>query len=84
MKRGKHSIESAFVANIAQAFHYSGAQSAVVSFQNGVVATDLIAQAFGKDRTLGGVANIAAVIESPGVIRHTGTMAVLVVGELDG
>jgi len=61
-----------------------GAQTAVVSFQNGVVATDLIAQAYGGQRTLGGVANIAAVIERPGVIRHTGTMAVLSIGELDG
>src|SRR3954447_2760096 len=31
-----------------------GAQSAVISLQNGVVATDLISQAFGKERTLGG------------------------------
>jgi 2-dehydropantoate 2-reductase len=61
-----------------------GADSAVVSFQNGVVATELIATAYGKERTLGGVANIAAVIESPGVIRHTGNMAVLSIGELDG
>jgi 2-dehydropantoate 2-reductase len=61
-----------------------GPNSAAVSLQNGVVATDLIAKAFGKERTLGGVANIAAVIENPGVIRHTGTMAVLSVGELDG
>lgn len=61
-----------------------GPNSAVVSFQNGVVATDLIAKAYGKARTLGGVASIAAVIESPGVIRHTGTMAILSVGELDG
>jgi 2-dehydropantoate 2-reductase len=61
-----------------------GSGSAVVSFQNGVVATDLIAKAYGKERTLGGVSNIAAVIESPGVIRHTGSMAVLSVGELDG
>ena len=61
-----------------------GPNSAVVSFQNGVVATDLIAQAFGKERTLGGVANIAAVIESPGVDpphRHHGGA---LVGELDG
>jgi 2-dehydropantoate 2-reductase len=61
-----------------------GTQTAVVSFQNGVVATDLIAQAYGRQHTLGGVANIAAVIERPGVIRHTGTMAVLSIGELDG
>jgi 2-dehydropantoate 2-reductase len=60
-----------------------GPDSAVVSFQNGVVATDLIARAYGKERTLGGVANIAAVIESPGAVRHTGTMAALAVGELD-
>jgi 2-dehydropantoate 2-reductase len=60
-----------------------GPQTAVVSFQNGVIATELIAHAFGKERTLGGVANIAAVIEKPGVIRHTGTMALLSVGELD-
>jgi 2-dehydropantoate 2-reductase len=45
---------------------------------------DAIAKQYGKERTLGGVANIAAVIERPGVIRHTGTMAILSVGELDG
>jgi len=61
-----------------------GPDTAVVSFQNGVVAVDAIAKIYGDQRTLGGVAQIAAVIEEPGVIRHTGTMAVLVVGELDG
>jgi 2-dehydropantoate 2-reductase len=61
-----------------------GPNTAVVSFQNGVVAVDAIAKQYGKERTLGGVANIAAVIEKPGVIRHTGTMAMLSIGELDG
>jgi 2-dehydropantoate 2-reductase len=61
-----------------------GPNTAVVSFQNGVVAVDAIAKQYGKERTLGGVANIAAVIERPGVIRHTGTMAILSIGELDG
>ena len=61
-----------------------GPNTAVVSFQNGVVAVDAIAKQYGKERTLGGVANIAAVIEKPGVIRHTGTMAILSIGELDG
>jgi 2-dehydropantoate 2-reductase len=61
-----------------------GPGTAVVSFQNGVVAVDTITTAYGKERTLGGVANIAAVIDKPGVIRHTGTMAILSVGELDG
>jgi 2-dehydropantoate 2-reductase len=61
-----------------------GPNTAVVSFQNGVVAADTISKLYGKQRTLGGVAQIAAVIEKPGVIRHSGTMAVLIVGELDG
>jgi len=61
-----------------------GPNTAVVSFQNGVVAVDTVALIYGKQRTLGGVAQIAAVIEKPGVIRHSGTMAVLIVGELDG
>ena len=61
-----------------------GPNTAVVSFQNGVVAVDAISKQYGKERTLGGVANIAAVIEKPGVIRHTGTMAILSIGELDG
>ena len=60
-----------------------GPATVVVSFQNGVVAVDAITRACGKEHTLGGVANIAAVIEKPGVIRHTGTMAQLSVGELD-
>ena len=61
-----------------------GPDTAVVSFQNGVVAVDQVAEAYGRGRTLGGVAAIAAVIDKPGVIRHTGTMATLQFGELDG
>jgi len=61
-----------------------GSSTAVVSFQNGIAATDTIASIYGMARTLGGVAQIAAVIEKPGVIRHSGTMAVLTVGEPDG
>jgi 2-dehydropantoate 2-reductase len=61
-----------------------GPDTAVVSFQNGVTAVDQIQAMYGRGRTLGGVANIAAVIEQPGVIRHTGTMAQLSFGELDG
>jgi 2-dehydropantoate 2-reductase len=60
-----------------------GPKTAAVSFQNGVVAADAIARAYGKEHALGGVANIAAVIQSPGIIQHTGTMAFLTVGELD-
>jgi 2-dehydropantoate 2-reductase len=61
-----------------------GPDTAAVSFQNGVVAVETLSATLGKDHVLGGVANISALIEEPGVIRHNGTMAILTVGELDG
>jgi 2-dehydropantoate 2-reductase len=61
-----------------------GPNSAAVSFQNGVEAADKLAAAFGPARVLGGVGHIAAVIGAPGIIKHTGTMARLTIGELDG
>jgi 2-dehydropantoate 2-reductase len=61
-----------------------GPATSVVSFQNGVIAVDRVIAHYGRDRALGGVSNIAALIERPGVIRHNGTMAVLQFGELDG
>jgi 2-dehydropantoate 2-reductase len=61
-----------------------GPDTAVVSFQNGIIAVDTVLSVHGKKNTMGGVANIAALIEEPGVIRHNGTMASLVFAELDG
>lgn len=61
-----------------------GADTAVVSFQNGVDAVDVLTQRFGPERVMGGVAHIAAVIDRPGVIRHHGSMQRLTFGELDG
>lgn len=61
-----------------------GPETAVVSFQNGVVAVDTLIPIVGKPHVMGGVANIAALIEAPGVIRHNGSMAHLFFGELDG
>jgi 2-dehydropantoate 2-reductase len=61
-----------------------GDGSAIVSFQNGVEAVALLSRRFGRERVLGGLAQISAVIESPGVIRHNGTLQRLVFGELDG
>jgi 2-dehydropantoate 2-reductase len=69
---------------LADARPLVGTNTAVVSFQNGVIAVDAITEVFGKERALGGVSNIGAVIEKPGVIRHTGSMASLTFGELDG
>lgn len=56
----------------------------VVSFQNGVDAIDLLTQMFGRERVIGGIAHIAALIERPGVIRHNGVIQRLTFGELDG
>jgi 2-dehydropantoate 2-reductase len=61
-----------------------GPQTGVVTLQNGVDSTELLARVLGRDHVIGGVAQIAAVIDQPGVIRHTGTMASFVFGELDG
>jgi len=57
--------------------------TAVVSFQNGVNKDDVLRRILGRDAVIGGVAQIGAVIESPGVIAHTGTMAKLIFGEFD-
>ncbi len=61
-----------------------GPNSAVVSWQNGVIAEDILVKHYGRERVIGGVSNIAALIEAPGVIRHNGTMARLIFAEFDG
>lgn len=61
-----------------------GDQTAVVSFQNGVVKDDILRQVLGERSVLGGVCYIAATIAEPGVIRHSGKMQKLVFGEYDG
>ncbi len=61
-----------------------GPQTAVVSLQNGVDAEQRLSAILGSSHVMGGLAQISAVIAAPGVIRHTGTMAKLVFGELDG
>ncbi len=58
--------------------------SAVIPLQNGVVAEETVAELLGPQFAVGGVAHIGAEIAEPGVIRHVGTLARLVVGELDG
>ncbi|HSV20092.1 MAG TPA: 2-dehydropantoate 2-reductase [Casimicrobiaceae bacterium] len=55
----------------------------VIPFQNGVESHDILRDALGDDRVLGGVAYIAATIREPGVIAHTGTMARLTVGAFE-
>jgi 2-dehydropantoate 2-reductase len=59
-------------------------QTAVVSFQNGVVKDDILRQILGPQHVLGGVCYIAATIAEPGLIRHSGELQKLVFGEYDG
>jgi len=61
-----------------------GDASAVVSLQNGVESEAVLGRLLGARHVLGGVAQIAAVIAEPGVIRHTGSMARIIFGEHDG
>lgn len=61
-----------------------GPETAVICFQNGVDAEERVAGILGAQHVVGGVAAIAALIEEPGTIRHTGTMAWLKYGELNG
>lgn len=69
---------------VAQMASLIGPGTAVASLQNGVDAVERMSAAFGRERVLGGVCHIAIAIERPGVLRHTGTMARITLGELDG
>ena len=60
-----------------------GPGTAVLTLQNGVDNEETLARRFGVDRVLGGVVYGFAVIEAPGVIRHT-QGGRIVFGELDG
>jgi len=58
--------------------------TAVIPLQNGVDSEDRACKILAPSNVAGGIAYIAAQIDEPGVIKHTGTMAALAVGELDG
>lgn len=61
-----------------------GPNTAVLSLQNGVIKDDILRKAFGDAAVMGGVAYVATNISRPGVIRQTGTMQRLLLGEYDG
>lgn len=58
--------------------------TAVVSFQNGVVKDDILRRTLGAHHVIGGVCYIEATIAKPGVIRHSSNLQKLVFGEYDG
>ena len=61
-----------------------GPDTAVVSFQNGVVKDDILRAVLGVEHVLGGVCYIEASIAEPGVIEHSSALQKLVFGEYDG
>jgi len=60
-----------------------GSDTVVIPLQNGVEGVDIVTRAVGRAHTAGGTVYVAAVIEEPGVIRHT-ALDRLIFGELDG
>jgi len=61
-----------------------GAETRVISFQNGVESHVLLARHAAAARVLPGSAYIGAEVASPGVVRHFSTLARFVFGPLDG
>jgi len=61
-----------------------GPNTAVIPLQNGIDAAERLIPILGKNAVMGGVAQISAMIEEPGVIAQTGTFMKIVFGELDG
>ncbi len=60
-----------------------GPGTGVLSIQNGVDNEDKLARILGPGHVLGGVAQVFATIEAPGVIAHT-LLGRIVFGEMDG
>src|SRR5437899_10729199 len=60
-----------------------GPDTPVLSLQNGVDNEDKIDAQLGRGRAMGGVAQVFATIEAPGVIRHQAAGRIIF-GELDG
>jgi 2-dehydropantoate 2-reductase len=61
-----------------------GANTCIISFQNGVHKDQYLRDAFDASRIMGGVGYVATTIDRPGVIRQTGPMQRLIFGEFDG
>jgi 2-dehydropantoate 2-reductase len=73
-------LEGAVRANLALV----GPETTVLTVQNGVEAPGMVSGVVGAERTAVGVCHIATTIAGPGVVRHTGTMARMTVGDPDG
>ncbi len=61
-----------------------GPQTAVISLQNGVDASERIGKVVGMEHVLGGVTQISSAIEAPGTVKQVSQFRRIVFGELDG
>ena len=61
-----------------------GAETAIISLQNGVEKEDILTSVVGHAHLVGALTYIIATIAEPGVIAHSGTLNRVVVGELAG
>ncbi len=63
---------------------FIGADTAVISLQNGVDSEEQLSRILGAEHVVGGVARISAEISAPGVIQQHSQFAGIEFGELDG
>ena len=56
----------------------------ILPLQNGVLATEEIAEEVGPDRVLAGLCRIICLIQKPGVINHIAVNPTIVLGEVNG
>ncbi|HEX5509892.1 MAG TPA: 2-dehydropantoate 2-reductase [Pseudolabrys sp.] len=61
-----------------------GSNTRVITLQNGVDSVERVGPILGREQVVGGVAYIATVIASPGVIKHTSQFASMRFGHADG
>ena len=61
-----------------------GPKTRVITLQNGIDSVERLQPILGADHVVGGIAYIASVIASPGVISHTSSFASIRCGRVDG
>ncbi|MBM3526623.1 MAG: 2-dehydropantoate 2-reductase [Alphaproteobacteria bacterium] len=61
-----------------------GPNTRVITVQNGVDSVERLSPILGVDAIVGGITVVVSKIAAPGVIRHTGTMARIRCGRVDG
>ncbi|HEX7605443.1 MAG TPA: 2-dehydropantoate 2-reductase [Usitatibacter sp.] len=61
-----------------------GADTGVLSLQNGVIKDDILRRVLPASAVMGGVCYVATQLARPGVVKQVGTMQRIVIGEYDG